>query len=41
VAHLERLAKNYGSIQIQDELIEVTPKGREYIKWRGALPNAA
>ena len=28
-------------IQIQGELIEVTSKGREYIKWRGALPNAA
>lgn len=25
-------------IQIQDNLIEVTPKGREYIQWRGPLP---
>ena len=25
-------------IMIQDNLIEVTPKGREYIQWRGALP---
>ncbi len=25
-------------IQFQGELIEVTPKGREYIQWRGPLP---
>lgn len=25
-------------IQFQGELVEVTPKGREYIQWRGALP---
>ena len=27
-------------IVINNELIEVTPKGREYIQWRGALPSA-
>jgi len=25
-------------IQIENELIVITPKGREYIQWRGALP---
>ncbi len=28
-------------IQIKDDLIEVTPKGREYISWRGPLPKKA
>ena len=28
-------------IQFQGELIEVTPKGREYIQWRGPLPPPA
>ena len=28
-------------IQIQNELIEVTPKGREYLTWRGPLPKTA
>lgn len=25
-------------IQLQGDLIEITPKGREYIKWRGSIP---
>ena len=25
-------------IQIENGLIEVSPKGREYIEWRGELP---
>jgi hypothetical protein len=25
-------------ILVQNELVEVTPKGREYIAWRGPLP---
>jgi hypothetical protein len=28
-------------IQIKDDVIEVTPKGREYITWRGPLPKNA
>jgi len=28
-------------IQIKEDLIEVTPKGREYISWRGPLPKKA
>jgi len=28
-------------VEIKGELIEVTPKGKEYQKWRGALPQTA
>lgn len=30
---------NHHLIQVQGELMEVTPKGREYIEWRGPLPS--
>jgi hypothetical protein len=36
-AIIDALANNH-LIQISGELIEVTPKGREYIQWRGPLP---
>lgn len=28
-------------ITIENDLLQVTPKGREYLQWRGPLPNAA
>jgi hypothetical protein len=28
-------------ITIENDLVHVTPKGREYLQWRGPLPNAA
>ncbi len=28
-------------ITIENDLVLVTPKGREYLQWRGPLPNAA
>jgi len=30
--------QNHHLIQINGELVQVTPKGREYVKWRGPLP---
>ena len=28
-------------ITIENDLVQVTPKGREYLQWRGPLPNAS
>ena len=36
-----RALESHHLIEITGEMIEVTPKGREYIQWRGPLPEAA
>jgi hypothetical protein len=33
--------ENHHLIQIENELVTITPKGREYIEWRGLLPAPA
>jgi len=40
-AIIDALQAHYLIILGDGELIEVTPKGRDYIEWRGALPSAA
>ncbi len=33
--------ENHHLIQIEGELVTITPKGREYIEWRGPLPETS